>query len=134
RVYLVSNGDGYHVMPGGLARISPETGPRSVSMQRGGASKDTWVLSDRPVEGVTTLLQSGLGVELRRVGNNLPSRMADIFFWLGRYAERADAAARLLRSALLRFSPESAGSAMPVLLPLLEALEAQGQLTRSSEP
>jgi uncharacterized circularly permuted ATP-grasp superfamily protein/uncharacterized alpha-E superfamily protein len=133
RVYLVSNGDGYHVMPGGLARVAPEHGPRSVSMQRGGASKDTWVLSDRPVEGVTTLLQSGPGVELRRVGNNLPSRMADIFFWLGRYAERADAAARLLRSTLMRFSPESAGSAMPVLLPLLNALEAQGQLTASSE-
>ena len=72
-------------------------------MQHGGASKDTWVLSDQPVEELTLLQPSGDGVELRRVGNNLPSRLADNFFWLGRYAERADATARLLRSALLAF-------------------------------
>jgi uncharacterized alpha-E superfamily protein len=52
-------------------------------------------------------------IELRRTGNNLPSRLADNFFWLGRYSERADATARLLRSALLRFNPERTGSALP---------------------
>jgi uncharacterized alpha-E superfamily protein len=67
-------------------------------------------------------------VDLRRTGNNLPSRLADNFFWLGRYSERADATARLLRSALRRFNPERTGSAMPLLAPLLQTLERQGQL------
>jgi uncharacterized alpha-E superfamily protein len=97
-------------------------------MQGGGASKDTWVLSEEPVEEVSLLQGSQTPMELRRVGNNLPSRLADNFFWLGRYSERIDAAARVLRAALLRFSPESGGSALQQLLPLLKTLEAQDQI------
>ena len=67
------------------------------------------MLSDQPVPEVSLLSASGPNIELRRVGNNLPSRLADNFFWLGRYAERADATARLLRSALRRFTPERDG-------------------------
>ncbi len=44
RVYLVASGDGYCVMPGGLTRVLPESGSNFISMQRGGGSKDTWVL------------------------------------------------------------------------------------------
>ncbi len=128
RTYLVAGESGYTVMPGGLARVASETSGRSVSMQRGGASKDTWVLSDQPVEELSLLHSPTQHIELRRVGNNLPSRMADSFFWLGRYAERADATARLLRSALARISPESAASAWPVLRPILDALAAQSQI------
>ncbi len=128
RVYVVATPDGYRVMPGGLARITPDAGGHRVSMQRGGAAKDTWVLADGPVEDVTLLSVAGREVELRRVGNNLPSRLADNYFWLGRYAERADSTSRLLRSTLLRFSPESTGHAFPLLEPLLNTLVAQGQL------
>ncbi len=128
RVYLVACGDSYRVMPGGLARIAPGPGGRFVSLQHGGASKDVWVRAAAPVEDVTLLGQGLQPVELRRVGNNLPSRLADNFFWLGRYAERADSTARLLRSALIRFNPESTGSAWPVLAPLLRTLEEHGQL------
>ena len=128
RVYVVATPNGYRVMPGGLTRVAPDGDVRLISMQHGGASKDTWVLSDAPVEEVTLLQSPSRAIELRRVGNNLPSRLADNFFWLGRYAERADATARLLRSTLLRFNPESAGSAMPLLTPLLRSMELQGQL------
>jgi uncharacterized circularly permuted ATP-grasp superfamily protein/uncharacterized alpha-E superfamily protein len=128
RVYLVASGGGYRVMPGGLTRVLPDSGGRFISMQRGGSSKDTWVISESPVEEVTLLHESGQSVELRRTGNNLPSRLADNFFWLGRYSERADATSRLLRSALLRFNPERTGGALPLLAPLLQTLETQGQL------
>src|SRR5439155_6474762 len=133
RAYLLAAEGGYKVMPGGLTRVATESSGRSVSMQRGGASKDTWVLSDAPVEEVTLLHRPNQDIELRRVGNNLPSRMADNFFWLGRYAERADGTARMLRSALLRISPESPGSALPVLAPILNALEAQKQIASAKE-
>jgi uncharacterized circularly permuted ATP-grasp superfamily protein/uncharacterized alpha-E superfamily protein len=127
RVYLVASGDSYHAMPGGLTRVSPDPSQRFISMQRGGSSKDTWIISETPVEEIT-LLAAGQAIELRRTGNNLPSRLADNFFWMGRYSERADATSRLLRSALLRFNPERTGSAMPLLAPLLRTLEVQGQL------
>jgi uncharacterized circularly permuted ATP-grasp superfamily protein/uncharacterized alpha-E superfamily protein len=128
RVYLVASGDGYCVMPGGLTRVLPDSSSNFISMQRGGSSKDTWIGSETPVEEITLLHGTNQNVELRRTGNNLPSRLADNFFWLGRYSERADATARLLRSALLRFNPERAGSALPLLAPLLRTLERQGQL------
>ena len=129
RVFLVADGNGgYRVMPGGLARVSPDSDGKFISMQRGGSSKDTWIPSTTPVEEITLLHASNQNVELRRTGNNLPSRLADNFFWLGRYSERADATSRLLRSALLRFNPERGGGARPLLSPLLQTLESQGQL------
>jgi uncharacterized circularly permuted ATP-grasp superfamily protein/uncharacterized alpha-E superfamily protein len=129
RVFLVADGrGGYCVMPGGLARVSPDSGGNFITMQSGGGSKDTWIPSATPVEELTLLHASGQSVELRRTGNNLPSRLADNFFWLGRYSERADATSRLLRSALLRFNPERTGGARPLLAPLLQTLEIQGQL------
>jgi uncharacterized circularly permuted ATP-grasp superfamily protein/uncharacterized alpha-E superfamily protein len=129
RVFLVAGSDGsYHVMPGGLTRIAPDTSGKFISMQRGSSSKDTWIISETPAEEITLLHGANQNVELRRTGNNLPSRLADNFFWLGRYSERADATARLLRSALLRFSPEGSGGAWPLLAPLLQTLETQGQL------
>jgi uncharacterized circularly permuted ATP-grasp superfamily protein/uncharacterized alpha-E superfamily protein len=128
RVFLVATEGGYRVMPGGLTRVSPEAGGGFVSLQRGGSSKDTWLVSETPVEEFTLLHSAGQTVELRRTGNNLPSRLADNFFWLGRYSERADATARLLRSALQRFNPERGSATQTLLAPLLQTLETQRQM------
>ena len=128
RAFLVATANGYRVMPGGLTRVSPDAGGKFISLQRGGSSKDTWLISETPVEEITLLHSSGANIELRRTGNNLPSRLADNFFWLGRYSERADATSRLLRSALRRFNPERSGGATLLVMPLLQTLETQGQL------
>ncbi|MGC3961507.1 MAG: circularly permuted type 2 ATP-grasp protein [Verrucomicrobiota bacterium] len=128
RVFLVATADGYRVLPGGLTRVSPDSGGRFISMQRGGSSKDTWITSATPVDEDTLLHAPGKNLELRRTGNNLPSRLADNFFWLGRYSERADATARLLRTSLQRFNPERSGGAHSVVVPLLQTLQTQGQL------
>jgi uncharacterized circularly permuted ATP-grasp superfamily protein/uncharacterized alpha-E superfamily protein len=132
RVFLLGTPDGYIVMPGGLARTGAGGAGFGFSMQNGGASKDTWVLSEQPVEEVTLLAAADTPVEIRRVGNNLPSRLADNFFWMGRYTERLDASARALRAALLRFSPETGGSELDLLQPLLRILAVQEQLPAES--
>jgi uncharacterized alpha-E superfamily protein len=123
RVYLVALDGAYKAMPGGLTRVAAASALHTLSMQHGGSSKDTWVPSDEPVEAVTLLSAPGRDIQLRRVGNNLPSRLADNFFWLGRYAERADATARLLRSAFSRFTPENTAGALPPLSPILQTLK-----------
>lgn len=133
RVFLVATENGYRVMPGGLTRVAPEVGGRFISMQSGGSSKDTWIPSETAGAGVTLLHSLGQSVELRRTGNNLPSRLADNFFWLGRYSERADATARLLRTSLRLFNPEHTTGAQPLLAPLLQTLETQGQLPGLSD-
>lgn len=128
RVFLVGTKNGYVVMPGALTRSGDGAVTGGISMQEGGSSKDTWVLSDEPVNEISLLTGTTERVELRRVGKNLPSRLADNFFWLGRYTERIDAAARVLRGALLRFSPESVDGGFLLLQPLLQTLEAQDQI------
>ena len=130
RLYLVAGPNGYSVMPGGMARIAPHDGARMISMQHGGSSKDIWVLNEGPVPELTRLNRTGDSIQLRRIGNNLPSRVADNLFWLGRYAERAECTARLLRSSLIRLNSESGSSAMALLEPFLQTMEAQDQLPR----
>ncbi len=103
RVYAVATANGYAVMPGGLTRTAGSHDARVISMQRGGASKDTWVLSAGPVNTSFSLLRTTVtSNDLVRAPAGLPSRAAENLFWFGRYAERCDNAARLLRVALNR--------------------------------
>jgi uncharacterized alpha-E superfamily protein len=101
RVFAVATPDGYRLMPGGLTRVAGDEQPRVIAMQRGGRSKDTWVLSDAPVNAAFSLLSSTVTpADLVSSRANLPSRSAENLFWFGRYGERSDAAMRLLRVAI----------------------------------
>jgi uncharacterized circularly permuted ATP-grasp superfamily protein/uncharacterized alpha-E superfamily protein len=128
RTYLVATADGYSAMPGGLTHVGAQMGGRRVSMRADSSNKDTWVMARAPVEQISLLNLGTQPVELRRVGNNLPSRLADNFYWLGRYSERADATARLLRSLLLRLNSEGGAGPAQLIEPLLNALARQGQI------
>lgn len=104
RVFAAATPDSYAVMPGALGRVAPRAGMEVISMQRGGLSKDTWVRADAPVVR-TSLLKRRLGViDLVCGGADIPSRVGENLFWMGRYAERCEASARLLRAALVRVS------------------------------
>ncbi|WP_330207433.1 circularly permuted type 2 ATP-grasp protein [Pseudomonas sp. AM14(2022)] len=104
RVYAVASGDGYRVLPGGLTRVAAEADAEVVSMQRGGASKDTWVLGERAPSGEQWKTQRNVGVhDLVRRDPYLPSRVVENLFWFGRYCERCDDSARLLRIMLARY-------------------------------
>jgi uncharacterized circularly permuted ATP-grasp superfamily protein/uncharacterized alpha-E superfamily protein len=107
RVFVAALGDSWIVMPGGLARVSTSIDSPVVSMQRGGGSKDIWVLSDRPVDKFTLQRPRDLPVALNRGTSDLPSRAADNLFWLGRYAERCEHLSRVLRCILVRLSGET---------------------------
>ena len=102
RVYACASPNGYVVMPGALTRVSSADDSRVLSMQRGGSSKDTWVLSNAPVSSFSLLRRAIGPQDLVRSGSNLSSRVVENLFWFGRYAERCDATARLLRVALGR--------------------------------
>jgi uncharacterized circularly permuted ATP-grasp superfamily protein/uncharacterized alpha-E superfamily protein len=104
RMYAVAGADDYRVLPGGLTRVAAEADAEVVSMQRGGASKDTWVLGDRPPSGEQWKSQRNVGVhDLVRRDPYLPSRVVENLFWFGRYCERCDDSARLLRIMLARY-------------------------------
>jgi uncharacterized alpha-E superfamily protein len=97
-------------------------------MQSGGVSKDTWVLTDGPVEQVTLLLSTSSAERPERHAASVPSRVADHFFWLGRYAERVEDAARVLRAVLQRLAGEGNDDQDRELVALVPWLVALGRL------
>jgi uncharacterized circularly permuted ATP-grasp superfamily protein/uncharacterized alpha-E superfamily protein len=111
RVYAIATAEGYRVMPGGLARVAQECRLDVVSTQRGGGSKDIWVLGDdAPATGTTAAPRHGIAVARP---DELPSRLVENLYWLGRYAVRCDDKARLLRSTLgLRVDASAFGHAL----------------------
>ena len=123
RVFACATPNGYAVMPGGLTRVASAADTRVISMQRGGSSKDTWVLASGPVSSFSLLRRSIQEQDLVRAGTNLSSRGVENLFWFGRYCERSEATARLLRVALGRFGDNVPGDdderARPVMLELL---------------
>jgi uncharacterized alpha-E superfamily protein len=102
RSYLCAYGDSYTVMNGGLSRITQSNDTLVVSLQKGGRSKDTWILSEGPVSPVTLLPSTVQPIAISRGGSDLPSRLAEDLYWLGRYSERTDALARLGRGTISR--------------------------------
>jgi uncharacterized circularly permuted ATP-grasp superfamily protein/uncharacterized alpha-E superfamily protein len=124
RVFACASPNGYVVMPGGLTRVSSADDSRVLSMQRGGSSKDTWVLSDAPVSNFSLLRRAIGPQDLVRSGSNLSSRVVENLFWFGRYAERCDATARLLRMALGRLiddTPTRHDTEWPAIVSLCRA-------------
>jgi uncharacterized alpha-E superfamily protein len=97
-------------MPGGLTRVGDGIDPHASWLEISDVSKDTWVVSDQPVEQFSLLAQRQASQRLHRGGRDLPSRAADNLFWLGRYTERAEAAVRLLRSLVIRLGGEMGSS------------------------
>lgn len=106
RAFLSADNNAYTVMPGGLTRVT-SADSIVVSLQKGGGSKDTWILADGPVNEATLLTTASQPVVLSRGGGDLPSRVADDLFWLGRYVQRAEANLRVARSLFGRLLESS---------------------------
>ena len=114
RAFAVARQDSYTAMPGGLTRVAGSNGhaaghlgghPRTpggsprISNQAGAISKDTWVLASEPEKLSGFWLAAGPPAAAIDPEASMSSRAAENLFWLGRYAERAEAMARLVRTA-----------------------------------
>jgi len=123
RVFLTATPEGWKMMPGGLLRYAASQNDLVVWPRQSGSSKDVWVprspgqAASRP-SAATTLRQS-LG---QRSSSELPSRTAENLFWLGRYLERADGLARVLRSLLKILAEEASGGNHLPALPFLSRI------------
>lgn len=85
----------YHVMPGGLTRTTADRESRVVSSRSAVLSKDTWVLGTESEPYVSLWLNKSEWDD--QFDSSLPSQTAENLFWVGRYAERAEGLARLMR-------------------------------------
>jgi uncharacterized circularly permuted ATP-grasp superfamily protein/uncharacterized alpha-E superfamily protein len=103
RVYAIADGrpgaGRWHVLPGGMTRVARRE-DASLSMQRGGTSLDTWVMTEGPVDAFSMLPQRLSVDDLSRHRRPVSSRTGENLFWLGRYTERTEQLVRLARSTL----------------------------------
>lgn len=123
RMYATAKGDSFTVMPGGLARLTPLPGSRHGQVVR---CQDVWALSDRPVDQFSLLQEPGTPIEIKRSGAELPSRVAEDLFWLGRWLERTENKARLLRALVQRLTGESNVVGSPATRALARSAAALG--------
>ncbi|HEY5078592.1 MAG TPA: circularly permuted type 2 ATP-grasp protein, partial [Opitutaceae bacterium] len=95
RLFVAWHDGEYRVMPGGLTRFDPTGADAIVSLQKGGATKDTWVISTGSPYEPPPVPHVESGINYHRM-ESTPSRLADNLYWLGRYLERTAQMARLL--------------------------------------
>jgi uncharacterized circularly permuted ATP-grasp superfamily protein/uncharacterized alpha-E superfamily protein len=97
RLFACAYKERIEVMSGGVARVAEMPSQLDESLVAGSMSKDVWVLSSGPVKPISLLSSGKQSVELKRSPMDLPSRVAEHLFWLGRFAERAECMARHAR-------------------------------------
>lgn len=117
RVFLVATGEGYRAIPGGLARVPGDADPFKISMQQGGTAKDVWIVAEERAGIVVPGRGRPRAVPaIRQSEGDLLSRVADDIYWMGRYVERIDIGARLLRAGLGRLTGGGPGARASVEL------------------
>ena len=94
RMYATGN----RVMPGGLARIATGSAVDVVSTQRGGGSKDIWVLAEPGQEEAAETPRNASRMAARY--DEIPSRLVENLFWFGRYSVRCEDKTCLLRATI----------------------------------
>lgn len=106
RSFAVASESSYTVMPGGLTRVGTQESSFLISNQAGSQSKDTWVIASEP-ERIISNLDSDDDAPAREGEQiSLPSRVVENLFWMGRYAERAEASLRILRTVFMMLNAE----------------------------
>jgi len=134
RAFLCRDGDDYDVMPGGLARINEAPDGVFLAIGSSAASKDVWIPSVDPAIQPPLPSMPDARVELRRGGLDLPSRLLDDIYWLGRYVERCDCTARLARAGFDRSGSEAGPEAPLALHGIFDALHRIGVAPSAGPP
>jgi len=108
RMFLAHDGTTWRAMPGGIARALSDEDAIAGRLPRDAVSKDVWVVPDEFAPARFVPAMDTRPMEIRRTAGDLPSRVADNFYWLGRYLERMEEAARLRRALIPRVARPSA--------------------------
>ena len=95
RSFAFLNKDEFKVMPTGLVRVSASKDSLVVSNQKGGTSKDLWILGKNEEFTGNNVFKNREVIDSRL--ENISTKRAENLFWLGRYLNRAITVARMIR-------------------------------------
>ncbi len=124
RSFAVADGDSYVAMPGGLGRTASGDSGAPITNRAGASSKDVWILGSESQSQFEFVSSDG-DMPAHPPTGTLPARAAEHLFWLGRYAERAEATVRLIRTITARcdeFLNTATGPGPASVTVVLEAL------------
>lgn len=103
RSFAVSNQNSYTIMAGGLTRVGLSQEDTVVTNLAGAQSKDTWIQASEPEKQISLIEDQTHTSDLAHE-TNLPSRVIENLFWMGRYAERAESNMRLVRTVFMQMN------------------------------
>ena len=135
RTFGVAHDNDYTFLAGGLGRVAASADEYTVANYRGALAKDVWVLSSG-----TDAVPGAVGGERRLSvppiprATGLPPRVADNLYWMGRYAERAETTARLLKVADDFAEDHSSRPGTPGAAAMTVLLQTVGNVTVSGAP
>ncbi len=128
RVFLARGPQGWHVMPGGFARIGAQQDATAIALRQGSSVADVWVHQEI-AQAKAPFLRPDRDTPVLPLGDTLPSRTADNMFWLGRYVERSAHILRLMRAIQRRAATPSDADVVAMASGLLRSFgETHGQL------
>ncbi len=108
RAFTVNAAEGPVVLPGGLAKVGKSAQAPQVWPSHAGFTKDVWI-SD---EGAAFARRTDVRISPSTIGQHpsameVPSRIAEQLFWVGRNLERIELVTRLLRVTLRNLTGEA---------------------------
>jgi uncharacterized circularly permuted ATP-grasp superfamily protein/uncharacterized alpha-E superfamily protein len=103
RTFCLRKDDDYTVMNGGLVRVSAVKDSLLVSSQKGGTSKDLWILGREP-ENVNAINLFKYTQHIETSIDKIPTPKAENLFWLGRYLSRSITTTRLISHVIKKIT------------------------------
>lgn len=135
RTFLIENEQKFTAMPGGLCLLDTAVDGRRPAFDALTGSKDTWVIASGSVQNLSLLNLTPAKSQFAVIEGELPSRVAENLFWMGRYTERVETCVRLLRcviSTLQNDDGMEVNADAHGVTPVLEAvLRATSKATRT---
>ncbi len=132
RAFALNAADGPLILPGGLARVGKTGIAPQLWPEHEGFTKDVWLTGK-------TSAQDTADIQLPAVRDRLgaapevPSRIAEQLFWVGRYAERVENVTRMLRVTLRCIEGESGRRPRAALDACLALMDGSGVLGKGVE-
>ncbi len=108
RAFTLNAPNGPVALPGGLAKVGKTAQAPQLWPGHAGFTKDVWISE----EGGGVVMASEVKISTAAKGHQptaleIPSRIAEQLFWVGRYSERIELATRLLRVTLRNLAGET---------------------------
>ncbi|MFT3990339.1 MAG: circularly permuted type 2 ATP-grasp protein [Luteolibacter sp.] len=108
RAFTLHSGKDQTVLPGGLARVGKAGEPPQLWPAHAGFTKDVWIPAQQIASSAREATNTVRATAAHHpAGGDVPSRIAEQLYWVGRYAERVEMVTRILRVILRSLIEES---------------------------